>query len=103
MNIKKNKTLVTIVVLFLAFGMVIAYVPLLFAPPEPEPVYQNYQKPEENLTEPPATASLTPSASDETEAPTATSTEPEEEVSLPDSFSGLEEESDSLDELLDGF
>ncbi len=107
MSPKKNKTLVTVVVLFLAFGLVIAYVPLLFAPSSDEPsqVYfkeQQQEIPVDVPAELPVTAQLTlPVTEPETEV--ATTTPIEEEISLPDSFSGLEEESESLEDLFDGF
>ena len=97
MNLNKNKTLVTVVVLFVAFGLVIAYVPLFFTPSHnPTPVSQ---EPEEILTGPPAAAQLTPPVI-KPEVATATPTSIEEETPLPESFSGLEEESESLDGLL---
>jgi hypothetical protein len=100
MNLKKNKTLVTVVVLFVAFGLVIAYVPLIFSPspsPSLEPVYQ--EQGEEISAEPPATASLAPPVVEPGVA-TTTPTPTEEETFLPDSFSGLEEENESLDDFL---
>lgn len=94
MDLKKNKALVTAVVLFVVFGLVLAYVPLFFTPaPQPNPV-----PPSQSATlVPPPTGEKTEGVEViEEEVPA------EEEIPpLPDSFSGLEEESESLDGLLD--
>lgn len=94
MNLRKNKTLVTVVVLFVAFGLVMAYVPFLsprslapgtsdqFSPPPP-PQAATLVSPLEVVEE-----------VEKTESPTSS-----EKVSPPDSFLGLEEESESLGEL----
>ena len=95
MDFKKNKTLVTVVVLFVAFGLVMAYVPLLFSPaPASNFVPASGEQETAEL--------LPPVAAPEVTATTSTSTLVEEKT-LPDSFSGLEEESESLDGLLNGF
>ncbi|MFH0712642.1 MAG: hypothetical protein V2A55_02205 [Candidatus Jorgensenbacteria bacterium] len=99
MDIRKNKTLVTVVVLFVAFGLVMAYVPLLFSP---APAYNQVPvsaEQEDAQLVPPVTQPKT-----EVTATTSTSSAPaQKEQTLPDSFSGLEEESKSLDGLLNGF
>ncbi len=94
MDIKKNKTLVTVVVLFVAFGLIMVYVPLLFSP---SPTHNQAPVSAEEQED----AQLMPSIT----ATTSTSSPPveEDEQTLPDSFSGLEEESESLDDLLEGF
>ncbi len=95
MDFKKNKTLVTVVVLFVAFGLVMAYVPLLFSPsPASNFVPASGEQEVAEL--------LPPVAEPEVTATTSTSTA-EEKTPLPDSFSGLEEENESLEGLLEGF
>lgn len=99
MALKKNKTLITAVVLLVVFGLVIAYVPLLFAPASsPAPVFQESPE-EEVLAEPPAADQITPPVT-EPETATNTPAATEGETPLPDGFSGLKEESESLDGLL---
>jgi hypothetical protein len=102
MNLKKNQTLVTVVVLFVALGLVLAYVPLLFAPSAPDPAAY-YPQEEQAPAQFPQTADIgasagTPKSDIKEEVVTPTSTPDKTEI--PASFSGLEEESDSLDGLL---
>ncbi|MBI4034215.1 MAG: hypothetical protein HY378_01560 [Candidatus Brennerbacteria bacterium] len=93
MDFGKNKTLITVVVLFVVLGLVLAYVPLLFAPsPNSYPAEEQAAQ-----LKPPVAEPESPTA------PAPTSTEVEEEAPLPESFSGLEEESESLDGILEGY
>ncbi|OGG37963.1 hypothetical protein A2127_00945 [Candidatus Jorgensenbacteria bacterium GWC1_48_12] len=99
MDFKKNKTLVTVVVLFVAFGLVMAYVPLLFSP---SPAYNQAPISAEQEDAQLALPIVEPET--EVTATTSTSSAPaEDEQTLPDGFSGLEEESESLDGLLNDF
>ncbi len=92
MNLRKNKTLITVVVLLVALGLIAAYVPLLFAPqPSSNPVYlpqEEQQEQDEVIAE---------------QAATTTPFSSEQPPPLPESFSGLEEESESLEGILEGF
>ena len=104
MNLKKNQTLVAIVVLFVALGLILAYVPLLFTPSAPEPAAY-YPEEDQIPTEPSQTADIgstvqSPKTDNQKETVTPTSTT--DKTTIPDSFKGLEEESGSLDELLNG-
>lgn len=80
-NLKKHRTLITIFVLLVIFGLIMTYVPFLFYKTEPEIGPTS--------SRPPQTASLTP--------PPAVVTS-SESVS-PQGFSGLNEEDQSLDKI----
>ncbi len=80
MKLKPNSNIAIFVVLLVVLGLVMAYVPLLFQP-------KNQNVPRQELE-----ATLVPQ-----ETPAATTTgEVQKAPAVPDGFSGLEEESNSL-------
>lgn len=92
MNLRKNKTLVTVVVILVAFGLVVAYIPFL-SPQSLAP------EPSDQFSPPPQAATLAPPLEvvevvEEIESSTSS-----EKISPPESFLGLEEESELLSEL----
>ena len=100
MNLKKNKTLVTVIVLLVVLGLVAAYIPFLFP--------QSVEVPHPPLVSGDSGAASLLSPNEEgarEEAPKVLSSEETEEPAseevVPDSFGGLEEETESLDELND--
>ena len=93
MNLRKNKTLVTVVVLFVAFGLVMAYVPFL-SPRSLAPRTGDQFSPP-----PPQAATLVPPLEIVEEVEEIQDSTSSEKISPPESFLGLEEESESLGEL----
>ncbi len=83
-KLAKNKIVLVIVVIIVGVGLVAAYVPLLFIPS----AYEEQSQIENRGVEPIVEASSTPVV------PTATSSE-----QLPDPFSGIQGEQESLDDL----
>lgn len=94
MNLRKNKTLVTIVVILIAFGLVVAYIPFLFPQslraPESDNQFSQSQPQVATLALPLEVAEVV----EEIESSTSS-----EKISPPESFLGLEEESELLGEL----
>ena len=106
-NPKKNKVLVTIVVLFVIIGLVMVYIPLIFSP---------HSAPQSQAPTSPHTASILPPAptatsSDSIVTPEIEPTDPSVAVEEPptltpvtpslEGFSGLEAEQESLGDLDD--
>ncbi|KKU94455.1 MAG: hypothetical protein UY26_C0001G0007 [Candidatus Jorgensenbacteria bacterium GW2011_GWA1_48_13] len=91
MKLKPNSNIAIFVVLLVVLGLVMAYVPLLFQPKTNAPNGLENPAPQ-NLD-----ANLAPP-----ETPAATTTEEVQNPApaVPDGFSGLEEESQNLDDLL---
>lgn len=81
---KKNQTLVTFIVLIVALGLIVAYIPSLFLTPPPSP------RPQEPV------ADLVPP---DNSSERATSTE-NKDLAVPESLQGLEEESEALDKII---
>ena len=90
MNIKKHKTLITVFVLLVIFGFVMTYVPLLFYKAGPEPVVT----PPQSLQ----TASLTPPPAIATSS-TNKDNPGQPSQNVPQGFSGINEEDQSLDKI----
>ena len=93
MNLRKNKTLVTVVVILVAFGLVVAYIPFLSPrslAPEPSGQLSPSQPQAATLVPPPEAVEIVEEIENSTSS---------EEISPPESFLGLEEESELLGEL----
>jgi hypothetical protein len=92
MNPKKNKTFAQVVVWIMVVGLVGSFAPLIFQKP------QIVQEPEFDY--PPQTASLNPPQTTTTiPLQKTTTTPPVSEKISPDSFKGLNEESQSVKDL----
>ena len=101
MNLQKNRTLVTIVVIFVAIGLVAAYIPFLF------PQRHRQPQPTGQASPPAQTATLAPPLVEVEEVVTSSPDvvldslleDSNLETVLPEGFGGLEEENESLGEL----
>ena len=90
----EKEKLARIVVFVVIAGLVGAYIPLLFAPPQPARQVPAQNDEAASLVPPPSQAPVSPPA-DSQPAP-----EPKkEEVNSPDGFGGLEEETKSLEDI----
>lgn len=93
MNLQKNRTLVTVVILFMVFGLVMAYIPFLSPRALRAPDDGQFSPP------PPQAATLVPPLEVVEEVEEIQDSTSSEKISPPESFLGLEEESELLGEL----
>ena len=90
----EKEKLARIVVFVVIAGLVGAYIPLLFAPPQPARQVPAQNDEAASLVPPPSQAPVSPPADNQ-----LTPEPKKEEANSPDSFGGLEEETNSLDDL----
>ena len=90
-SFKNNRVVLAVFAILMAIGLMAAYVPMIFPPVEvPAPV---------NLIEDNYNAQLPAENNIATTTPTSTVNVLPAKASLPDSFSGLQDEQNSLDDL----